>query len=102
MVINIKLLRFFLLVIFLLTFSYVKGSVTIANAGRDTIVCGNTAYQLSANSPNTLNGETARWEIIAGFTGLLNDSSLTNATISGVQYASYQLTWTITDGIDTT
>lgn len=79
------------------TISIKVSPVTVANAGRDTILCPSAIYYLNANKP--MNGETGIWTTIfgSGITvnspGNPNSSISLQATLSGIT----KLRWTITN-----
>jgi gliding motility-associated-like protein len=75
----------------------INNSPSIANAGEDVEVCGETDI-LYANSPSVGNGY---WRIISG-KGIFNDSLNFNTTVNGLNFGQNTLRWTTQNGNCTT
>ena len=73
--------------------------VTIANAGADVELCGDSTYQLNANVPSSL--ETGVWSFASGSpTATINSPNAANTIISNmVPNTNYKLVWTLSNGI---
>jgi gliding motility-associated-like protein len=73
--------------------------VTIANAGLDAELCGNTSYQLNGNAPSSL--ETGLWTFASGSpTATIDNPTSFNSGLSNmVPNTNYQLVWTLNNGI---
>ncbi len=63
----------------------------ISEAGPDGVLCETSTINLSASLP--INEGTGIWNVVSG-TGILSDSTLPNATVSGLSYGSNVLKWT--------
>lgn len=73
--------------------------VTIANAGADVELCGNTTYQLNGNSPSSL--ETGLWTFASGsaIATIDNPTSFNSGLSNMLPNTNYTLTWTLNNGI---
>ncbi len=70
---------------------------TLANAGTDQIICNTSNTTLLGNTP--VNG-IGTWSLIAGTSSIIfSDIHLPNTSITGLVNGSYQLVWTIANGI---
>jgi len=78
--------------------SFDLNTPTIADAGPDQNVCG-TSTTLAANTPDIGVGQ---WSIVFGAGGSLDDPSDPNTTFNGVAGTTYQLLWTISNGVTCT
>ena len=80
--------------------SFDLNTPTIADAGPDQNVCSPTnSTTLAANTPVIGVGE---WSIVFGAGGTLDDPSDPNTTFTGVAGTTYQLLWTISNGVTCT
>lgn len=72
--------------------------VTIANAGTNQVICNlNTSIQLQANTPTIGQGI---WTMVSGPTNLyFNDATNPVTTVNGLEPGTYNLKWTIDNGV---
>ncbi len=70
---------------------------TVANAGVDQVICDSTGIAaLAANTPVSGSG---KWRTVSGPSIVtFSNTSLPNATVSGLQTGTYQFVWTISNG----
>jgi hypothetical protein len=66
---------------------------TVANAGPDQSVCGDSTT-LAGNNPTV---GTGQWTIISGFGGSIGNASLYNSSFTGIGGTTYILRWTISN-----
>lgn len=78
--------------------SFDLNTPTIADAGPDQNVCG-TEATLAANTPVIGVGQ---WSVVFGAGGSFDDPSDPNTTFTGVAGTTYQLLWTISNGVTCT
>lgn len=71
--------------------------VTTANAGADQTLCNQTVANLVANQPTSGNG---LWSFVSGpSTANFSNNSTYNTSISGLTIGTYELKWTISNGV---
>jgi len=73
--------------------------VSIANAGADVELCGDSTYQLNANAPSSI--ETGVWSFASGSaTATIHSPNAANTIISNLMpNTNYRLVWTLSNGI---
>lgn len=77
-----------------------NGSPTLmADAGRDTALCGITSVRLNGSVPGA--DETGTWTIISGPTGATfsPNNKTPNALLNNITQGNYVLRWTISNGV---
>lgn len=72
-------------------------AISIAAAGPDQQLCNVFTFQLSANAPNTGNGESGKWTMIQGDpNALITNPGNPQTTVTAVGPGTYKFRWTIT------
>lgn len=75
----------------------VQQPVTSANAGADQTLCNQNITTLLANNPTSGNGV---WSFVSGPSGVsFTNSNTYNSTVSGLSTGTYELKWTISNGV---
>ncbi len=77
----------------------VNATASVSNAGPDQIgtsTCGLTIVSLAGNTPSS---GTGAWSIISGTGGTITTPSSPTSNFSGVAGNSYNLRWTVTNGV---